>query len=53
MRLVPVSEDPDSFAGLEVNTGAGVSNTKKGSSPLALFVLPAVATAIVYKLVFD
>eukprot|EP00979_Chaetoceros_neogracilis_P018340 scaffold10574_cov280-Chaetoceros_neogracile.AAC.4 len=50
MRLVPVDEDPDSFAGLEVKDGSS-TDLKKGSSPMAVFVLP-VAAAIGYKLFF-
>lgn len=50
MRLIPVNEDPDSFAGLE--NGKGVSELPKASSPLAVFVLP-VAAAIGYKVIFD
>lgn len=50
MRLVPVDEDPDSFAGLELEDGSNTA-LKKGSSPLAVFVLP-VAAAIGYKLFF-
>ncbi len=50
MRLIPVNEDPESFAGL-VGKDASAS-LPKASSPLTLFILP-VAAAIGYKVLFD
>jgi Cation transport ATPase len=50
MRLIPVNENPESFAGLE--TEESLVPVKKASSPLTVFVLP-VAAAILYKVMFD
>lgn len=50
MRLVPVHEDPESFAGLKSKNQMGSS--KQGSSTVTVFFLPVMA-AIVYKIFFD
>mmetsp|Transcript_39 Transcript_39/g.80 ORF Transcript_39/g.80 Transcript_39/m.80 type:complete len:1082 (+) Transcript_39:405-3650(+) len=50
MRLIPVNENPDSFAGLQTDESS--VPVKKGSSILTIFVLP-IAAAIMYKVVFD